>query len=1019
MQGAAPGAQIVSGRACTFAGGCTNTALAEGMIDLITKYHVDVVNMSIGGLPALNDGSDATALLYDELIEQTGTQIFVSAGNAGPGLNTVGSPSVAEQVVSVAASVSKGTWWANYGARVEAGQGIFNFSSRGPSENGGLKPTIAAPGAAVSTTPLWLPGEPVPDAGYPLPPGYSMFNGTSMASPQATGAAALLLSAAKATGKDAPAPALRTALTSTGNLIDGVPTTAQGTGIVDTAAAWKILEKGTSTGRYDVAAPVCTPLSHQLATPDSGTGVYNRCLPEDGGQRPSSSKTYSVSVTRLEGSSGATQHRLSWIGNDGTFSAPATVSLRRDAAANITIVSHPRTAGAHSAILRVDDPTTKGIDQLVPVTVVATDVPAQPGRTVSAADSVQRADTQSVFVAVPTGVQNLELALTGIKGGDQVRFLAIDPYGVPVDEQASNRCYTHHEDPAATACSAGARSYEEPVPGVWEFQVEARRTSPSLSNPYRLTARLEGVTVTPETTTIESASVHQPAAAAFTATNTWGTVTATPVEGQVGRMRDLWSEVAEGQMTQGGVDVSRDATRLELTVTPRQADADLDVYLFNRFGLAAQSTHVGPGAEEIVLRNPEAGSYAVIVSGVDVPSGTTEFDYHERTYSRGIGSITVASGAATTLRPGDKLDVDARITAYAEPLNDRPLVGRVQFANPQGAVIGSAEVLINEVTTPDAGVLAEAPPMVGYDLNNAGVMTGDKQIDSRTMPVRWTQAGGVEELAIREDAWSGYSYDINEHGDSVGQINLENGGAVAALWRADGSLVELGLPDWMPYDYARAFAINDSGTVVGNASLFRLEEDGYYHEYNDPFVWTEEEGFTRLPHIGDDRHNTEPYAINNDGYIVGQSHIGNEQHAVMWSPDGTIEDLGDLPGQSGGWARAINDAGVVVGSSGDDAFTWTRADGMRRLPDFGFDGAAVKVTSDGWVLGSAQITPWDETPVVWDAQGRVYDVYGMVNPQWFFPVQGMGLNDQHQLLVYGYTDDGNSGLKLLQLPTLP
>ena len=95
---------------------------------------------------------------------------------------------------------------------------------------------------------------------------------------------------------------------------------------------------------------------------------------------------------------------------------------------------------------------------------------------------------------------------------------------------------------------------------------------------------------------------------------------------------------------------------------------------------------------------------------------------------------------------------------------------------------------------------------------------------------------------VREDAWSGYSYDINEHGDSVGQINLEDGGAVAALWRADGSLVELGVPDWLPYDYARAFAINDSGTVVGNASLFRLEEDGYYHEYNDPFVWTEADG---------------------------------------------------------------------------------------------------------------------------------------------------------------------------------
>jgi probable HAF family extracellular repeat protein len=1017
MQGAAPGAQIVSARACTFTGGCTNTALVEGMIDLVTEYDVDVVNMSIGGLPALNDGSDATSLLYDELIEQAGVQIFVSAGNSGPGLNTVGSPSVAKNVVSVAASVSKQTWWADYGSRVEAAQGIFGFSSRGPSENGGLKPALAAPGAAVSTTPTWLHGVPVPETGYALPPGYSMFNGTSMASPQVAGAAALLLSALKATGRDAPAPALRTTLTSSADLIAGVPTTAQGAGIVDTEGAWKLLDHGVASVAYDVVAPVCSPLSHALATPHHGTGIYNRCLPDQGGQRPNVAKAYPVSVTPLNGSTRSREHKLSWLGNDGTFSAPSQVSLRRGVAGTIRITARPDSQGEHSAILKVDDPSTTGIDQLVPVTVIATEVAPQPDRKVVRSGSVDRAGSESVFVAVPADVRNLELALTEVGASNQVRFLAIDPYGVPVDPQASNRCYTNHTE--SGGCGTTARSYADPVAGVWEFRIEGRRTSPSLDNPYRLTAKLEGVTVTPETTTIESASVHQPVAGAFTATNTWGTVEATPVEGQVGRVRDLWADVAEGQMTQGGVDVSRDATRLELTITPRQDDADLDVYLFNRFGLAASATSMGPGSERIVLRNPEPGSYAIVVAGVDVPSGTTEFDYHERAYSRGIGSINITSGAAKTLQPGATLAVAAEVTAYAEPLNDRPLVGRVQFANPQGAVIGAAEVLINEVTTPDAGVLAEAPAMVGYDLNNAGVMTGDKQIDSRTMPVHWTKDGGVEELAVREGAWSGYSYDINEHGDSVGQINLDDGTAVAALWRADGSLVELGVPDWMPYDYARAFAINDHGVVVGNASLFRMEDDGYYHEYNDPFVWTEAKGFRRLPHIGDDRHNTEPYAVNNDGYVVGQSHIGWEQHAVMWSPDGTIEDLGTLPGQSDAWARSINESGVVVGSSGDDAFVWARADGMRRLADFGFDGAATKVTNDGWVMGSAQITPWDETPVVWDPQGRIYDVYGMVDPAWFFPVQGMGLNDQHQLLVYGYTDDGNSGLKLLQLPELP
>ncbi len=791
MQGAAPGAQIVSARACTFSGGCTGAGLAEGMIDLVLEHDVDVVNVSIGGLPALNDGSDAIAVLYDEIVEQTGVQIFVSAGNNGPGVNTVGSPSVAENVVSVAASVSDDTWWADYGARVKADEAVFGFSSRGPSESGGLKPTLAAPGAAVSTTPRWLPGSAVPETGYQLPPGYSMFNGTSMASPQAAGAAALLLSAAGQTGVDASAPALRSALTSSADLMRGVSTTAQGVGLVDTEDAWKLLVRGTTPRTYDVTAPVCSPLSHQLATPHQGTGVYNRCLPTVGGQSPRTTRTYTVTVTPRDGGSRTREHRLSWVGNDDrTFSAPSKVSLKEGAAGTIQITARPDEAGEHSAILQVDDPATYGIDRLIPVTVVSVEAPRQPLLLTQERGSVQRGGTESVFLAVPAGVQNLEVALTGVDGDDHVRVLAIDPYGVPVDPQASSHCYTNSSDPAL--CDPAARSYDQPAAGIWELEVEARRTSPSSDNDYQLTAQLQGVSVTPETVTIETASVHRPVAGTFTATNQWGRTTVTPVEGQVGRTRDLWSDVAVGQMTQGQIDVARDATRIELAVTPRQADADLDVYLFGRNGLVAQSTNVGPGTERIVVRNPQPGTHAIVVAAVDVPSGTTEFDYHERAYSRGIGTISVPAGAGKLLAPGQALTVDAEVTAYAMPVNGRPLVGRVQFANARGSVIGSAEVLINEVTTPDAEVLAESPAMVGYDLNNAGVMTGDKQIDSLTKPVRWTAAGGVEELSLGETGETGYSYDVNELGDSVGQINRTDGSVVPALWRADGTLVELG-----------------------------------------------------------------------------------------------------------------------------------------------------------------------------------------------------------------------------------
>lgn len=243
MNGAAPGAKIVSSRACTWDGGCTNIALTEGMIDLVVNRGVDVVNMSIGGLPPLNDGNNARSELYKRLIDIYGVQLVISAGNDGPGVNTIGDPGLADHVISVGASISKETWAANYGSNVTKKYDMLPFSSRGPREDGGFAPILTAPGAAINTTQTWLPGGPVKESGYDLPAGYSMLQGTSMASPQAAGATALLLSAAKQKHIELPPADLRTALTSTATHIKDVPAHAQGSGLIDIVGAWKQIEK--------------------------------------------------------------------------------------------------------------------------------------------------------------------------------------------------------------------------------------------------------------------------------------------------------------------------------------------------------------------------------------------------------------------------------------------------------------------------------------------------------------------------------------------------------------------------------------------------------------------------------------------------------------------------------------------------------------------------------------------------------------------------------------------------------
>ena len=316
MSGAAPGAQLVSVRVCLFITGCTAHALVEGMIYAAKTANVDVINMSIGGLPSLNDGNNARAILYDRLIEQSNVQIFISAGNSGPGENTVGDPSVATKVMSMGAYITDATWQSNYGSTAPAAgdDNMHPFSSRGPREDGGFKPNAMAPGAAVSSTPLWQPGGPVTGT-YTLPPGYSMLNGTSMASPQGAGAGALLVSAAEQAGVQHQPDQLRQALNSSARFISGYGAFEQGNGLIDVNAAWPLMATNKiKPVNISSAVTVNTALSGFLATPNVGVGIHDR-----EGVNAGQPYTRTYTFRRTSGGGGTKTYTLSLVGDTGAF----------------------------------------------------------------------------------------------------------------------------------------------------------------------------------------------------------------------------------------------------------------------------------------------------------------------------------------------------------------------------------------------------------------------------------------------------------------------------------------------------------------------------------------------------------------------------------------------------------------------------------------------------------------------------------------------------------------------------
>lgn len=172
-----------------------------------------VINLSLGGIGPCN-GTDALSELCDAAVE-LGVVVCVAAGNAGPGTATVGPPGCARQVITVGAS--------------DDSDRVADFSGRGPTLDGRVKPDVVFPGVGIVS--CRAQGT---DMGTPVDPHYTSASGTSMATPHASGTAALLLEAEPAL---TPAQVKRLLQDTAVNL--GLDPNAQGSGRADGYAAYQ------------------------------------------------------------------------------------------------------------------------------------------------------------------------------------------------------------------------------------------------------------------------------------------------------------------------------------------------------------------------------------------------------------------------------------------------------------------------------------------------------------------------------------------------------------------------------------------------------------------------------------------------------------------------------------------------------------------------------------------------------------------------------------------------------------
>ena len=701
MTGAAPGAKLVSVRVCLFISGCTAHALIEGMTWLAKQGNVDVINMSIGGLPSLNDGNNARAVLYDRLIEQYNVQMFISAGNSGAGINTIGDPSVASKVMSVGSYITKATWQKNYGSDSTHVDNMHGFSSRGPREDGGFKPNIVAPGSAISTVPMWQFGGPVVGT-YALPPGYAMFNGTSMASPQAAGGAALLVSAAKATGVQKQPVQLRQAINSSARYLTGRYQAYEiGNGLMDVGAAWNLLKTNIKTVDIKSSVAVNTTLSGFLATPGFGQGIYDR-----EGVKVGQSYNREYTFTRTSGGGGTKTFTVSWVDNDGTFTSASSIKLPLNSPVKFNVAINPTTSGAHSAILNLDDTSTTGVDyQTMNVVIAAEQFTSGNNYTVTKIGTIGRNQTTSFFYNVPAGTPAFKVDMTaGGAGPGQVRFLRFHPYGVAIESNASTAFYNPPAcggTPPPAACIAAvavSRTAANPQAGVWEVVVEARRTSDAEFAPFTLTASILGATVSPNPDVISSATVNVGVTRSYTLTNIYGAFTGRATGSTLGSAYRATPTIANIAQQQYLVVVTAGSTSLRATIGGTSDNAaDLDLYVYRPNGSLAGQSADGDSEESVTIDNPAAGTYTVVVDGYAVPAGTTTYNYVDVFVNSAFGSVSVTDANALRVA-GSSWTVPAVITAKVAPATGRVLLGTVQVRTDGNVLVGSGDVIVQNVT---------------------------------------------------------------------------------------------------------------------------------------------------------------------------------------------------------------------------------------------------------------------------------------------------------------------------------
>jgi len=624
----------------------------------------------------LRDGRLVPTVIYSRLIEKYKKPIMIPTHNY-PVLGGSDDFVLADCAIGVGGHESQGSFLANYGVRTRYVDNLLITGGYAPMGNGAFGPTIISPSNIISGYRGWEDAA----SGYMasvfrLPPGYRISGGTSTATPVATGAVALLISAAKQTGITYDACRIKHALTMSAKHVPNIPIYKQGNGVINIAGAWELLkamDKAGAPPTITSAAPVRHAYSAMLVKPNEGVGLYERdgWSPGDRGQR-------TMTFTRTTGPSGAMPFTISVISDSGgSVTAPASVSLPLNVPVPVTLDIAVNTPGVHSSLITLDNPSVPGHAYRTLATIVAA-VPLEASnhfRVVTKAE-VPRPEMRSYFYRIPAGVSALQIVVDSSKREAQVAVIKPDTRTASVTRVVAER--VGRGDGGGQGGENAIRPAEtyvvaHPMPGVYEVRltdIEDTRTfdwkaseagTPVPPTKARLT--VSALSAGPAAPVVASSAGDQAssqsatlqareagAGSDLTLTSRMTDFTGKASSYPLGSAFIARPTIREHQQQVYEIDVPPGSASLRVTVgSPSDGAADLDVYVYDCTKKECRNAGAGadPGsAEDVMVQHPSAGKWKVVVEGASVPSGQTEYDYADIVFNQVYGMVAVTDTTA-------------------------------------------------------------------------------------------------------------------------------------------------------------------------------------------------------------------------------------------------------------------------------------------------------------------------------------------------------------------------------------